>query len=104
MQLSERFRLNAFTLVYYDFKIKVFYSYLHHYGTNPAMSRNYSNFHILFNCIVMNSIFRKCYYITFTCSISFITFWYFQNDLANGAKFRILPPDLGFQCLSGFFF
>jgi len=37
MQLSESFQLNAFTLDYYDLKIKVFYSYLHHYGTNQAM-------------------------------------------------------------------
>jgi len=29
-------------------------------------------------------------------------FWYFQNDLTNGAKFGVLPPDLSFQCLLGF--
>ena len=31
-------------------------------------------------------------------------FWFFQNDLANGAKPGVFPPDLGIQCLSGFFF
>jgi len=74
MQLSESFQLNAVILDYYDLKIKVFYSCLHHYGANQAMSRNCSNFNILFDCIVMNSIFRKCYYITLTFSISFVTF------------------------------
>jgi len=71
---KRNFQLNAFTLDYYDLKIKVFYSYLQHYGTNQAMWRNNSNFQTYFDCIVMNSIFRKYYYITLACSITFVTF------------------------------
>jgi len=66
--------------------------------------RNCSNFHILFDCVVMNSIFRKCYYITLPFLYVSLRFSYFQNDLANGTKFGVLPPDLSFQCLSGFEF
>jgi len=66
--------MNAFTLDYYDLKIKVFYSYLQHYGANQAMWRNCSNFYILFDFIVVNSILRKYYYITLSCSKSFVTF------------------------------
>jgi len=94
MQLSESFQLNAFTLDYYDLKIKVFYSYLHHYGTNQAMWQNCSNFHILFDCIIMNSIFRKCITSHWPVKWASLPFWYFQNDLVNGATFGVLSPDL----------
>jgi len=30
--------------------------------------------------------------------------WYFQNNLASGAKPGVFPPDLGFSMLSGFIF
>ena len=49
-QLSKSF-LNAFALDYCDLKIKEFYSYLQHYGTNQAIRRNRSNFQVLLECI-----------------------------------------------------
>ena len=57
---------------------------------------------LLLHCIVMNGIFKKYYYITFTCSISCVTFLVLSNDLTNGAKFEVLSQELGFQCLAGF--
>jgi len=105
MQLGESFQLNAFTLDYYDLKIKVFYSHLHQYGTNQAMWWNCSSFQILCDCIVMNSISENVITSHWTVPWVSLPFWYFQNDLANGAKkFGVLPLDLSFQCLSGFFF
>jgi len=44
----------------------------------------------------MNGTFKQYYYTILTCYLSCVSFLYFQNDLASGAKFGALSPGLGF--------
>ena len=94
--------IRRFFLIPLRWRIRQILLYLQYYGTTQAMWRIRSNVQILLDCIAMNGIFKKYYYITFTCSISCVTFWCFQSDLASDAKFGVLSLELGFKCLGEF--
>jgi len=103
---KRNFAIECFYQYYCDLKIKVFYGYLQDYGTTQPMLRNCSNFQIqiLFDGIVMTGNLKKYYHITLTCSVSCVTFLVLSNWFSQWRQIWGFSPDLGFQCLSGFFF
>jgi len=66
----------------------------------------FSIFQIVPHCIVVNGIFGKYYYCTSHWPVLYVAlpFWYFQNNLARGAKPGVLSPDLRYSKLCGFIF
>ena len=89
--LSESFQLNAFTLDYWELKIKVLYTNVDTCGTTQATRRNSNSFLI----VLLSMSFKKYYYITRSTSCVTLLVWYLQ---------MIWPvaPNLGFCTRSGF--
>jgi len=57
-----------------------------------------------YDCIFEDGIFRKYYYITFTCSVSCVAVLVLSKCLASGAKLGFLCPGLEFSMPFCFFF
>jgi len=68
------------------------------------MWRNFCNFQTLHDCIVVNGIFKKYYYITLACPISCFTFfgafkmiWPMEPNLAFCPQIWVFNAFLGFS-------